>query len=252
MTELVLIVALEGLALALAVLIARVHAPRADAIGTTRVISALERASAAFLARERLRLAPFAGAVALVLLALEAAQGRPAAGMARAAGVLLGAALGAVVAVGGARAGGLAGGATLDAARSRFDAALSSGLRLGGAAGLGAQAVGGLGVIVLLAGERALGGAVNAGHALGSFTASALPAYGVGVTLVPQMAVTAQAIPARHAVVVPFREPAPLRTIGLVWRGTDARAEAFKLLGATMTKSGTKAGTKAAAKAGAK
>jgi K(+)-stimulated pyrophosphate-energized sodium pump len=183
-TELVLIVALEGLALALVLLIVRMHAPRADAIGTGRVLAALQRAAASFLARERLRLAPLAGLAALALLGLEAARGHPAIGIARAVGVLIGAALGAMVAAGGARVGGLAGAATLDAARTRFDSALSAGLRLGGAVGLGAQAAGGLGVLAVFAGEQVLIGAVAPGlGAVGALAESALPAYAVGATL---------------------------------------------------------------------
>jgi Na+/H+-translocating membrane pyrophosphatase len=183
-TELVLIIALEGLALALVLLLVRVHAVRADAVGTVRVISALERASAAFLARERLRLAPIAGALAFVLFGLEVASGRPGAGMARGAGVVLGVTLGALVAAGGARIGGLAGGATVDAARSRFDAALSAGLRLAGGAGLGAQALGTLGVVVLLLAEQVLiSGAPTGLSGVASLGRSALPAYAVGAAL---------------------------------------------------------------------
>jgi H+-translocating diphosphatase len=182
-TELVLIVALEGLALALVLLLVRAHAPRADAVGTGRVISALERASAAFLGRERLRLAPAAALVALVLFALSAALGHPSAGIARAAGALLGAALGALVAAGGARVGGLAGGATLDAARARFDTAQSAALRLGGAAGLGAQAAGGLGAALLLAAEQALSGAVPTLSTVATLGTSGLPGYAIGAAL---------------------------------------------------------------------
>lgn len=184
MTELVLIVALEGLALALVLVLVRLYAPRPDAVGTGRVVSALERASGAFLGRERLRLAPLAGLLALVLFGLETGLGRPTVGMARAAGVLVGAALGALVAAGGARIGGLAGGATLDAARSRFDAALSSALRLGGAAGLGAQAVGAMGAVALFAGEQVLGHAAARGlDGVATLGSGALPGYAIGATL---------------------------------------------------------------------
>jgi Na+/H+-translocating membrane pyrophosphatase len=183
-TELVLIVALEGLALALVLLLVRFHAPRPDAVGAGRVIAALSRATAAFLARERLRLAPAAGVLALLLFGLEAALGRPVPGMSRAAGLMLGATLGTLVAAGGARIGGLAGGAALEAARLRFDAALSAALRLGGAAGLGAQAVGALGAVLLFAAEQVLGRVATPGLAgVATLGDSGLPAYAVGAAL---------------------------------------------------------------------
>jgi Na+/H+-translocating membrane pyrophosphatase len=222
-TELVLIVALEGLALALVLLLVRVHSPRADAVGTGRVVSALDRASAAFLARERLRLAPTAALLALVLFGLSAALGQPAAGIARAAGLLLGAALGALVAAGGARVGGLAGGATLDAARTRFDAALSAALRLGGAAGLGAQAVGALGAVLLFAGERALSGTAPGLTALATLGASGLPGYAVGAALAAFTVERAASL--YGAAAGAGRHRAALRTPSLA--ATDARNPAL-------------------------
>jgi Na+/H+-translocating membrane pyrophosphatase len=223
-TELVLIVALEGLALSLVLLLARVHSPRADAVGTVRVISALDRASAAFLTRERLRLAPMAGVLSLVLFGLEAAAGRPSSGMARAAGVVLGATLGALVAAAGARIGGLAGGATVDAARSRFDAALSAGLRLAGGAGLGAQAMGALGVVVLFGAEQALrGGAPTGLGAVASLGGNALPAYAAGAALAAFS--VGRAASAYGAAATAARHRATLHTPPLA--GTDAQNPAL-------------------------
>jgi LysR family hydrogen peroxide-inducible transcriptional activator len=62
-------------------------------------------------------------------------------------------------------------------------------------------------------------------------------ANGIGVTLVPQMAVAAGAIPAHHVRVVPFRDPPPARTIGLCWRPGDTRSAEFQLLGAELVRS---------------
>ncbi len=59
-------------------------------------------------------------------------------------------------------------------------------------------------------------------------------ASGLGVTLIPQVAVATEVVPQRHVRVIPFKDPAPARTIGLCWRPSDGRADEFKLLGATM------------------
>jgi Na+/H+-translocating membrane pyrophosphatase len=232
-TELVLIVALQGLALALVLLIVRLHAPRADALGTGRVLSALERAVAAFLARERFRLAPLAVVAALLVLGLEAARGHPALGIARALGVVIGAALGALVAAGGARAGGLAAGATLEAARTRFDAALSAGLRVGGAVGIGAQAVGGLGALAVFAAEQALTGAATPGlGGVGAIAGSALPAFAVGATL--SLFTVERAASLYRAAAGAGRDRAALRTPSVA--ATDAQNPALvaELVGADL------------------
>lgn len=51
-----------------------------------------------------------------------------------------------------------------------------------------------------------------------------------GVTLLPQMAVAAEAAPDSGIVVRRFRAPAPHRTIGLVWRASSPRAVELEML----------------------
>jgi len=55
-------------------------------------------------------------------------------------------------------------------------------------------------------------------------------ASGVGVTLVPAMAVATETARADNLITLPFRRPAPSRTIGLAWRRTSPRAAEYRLL----------------------
>lgn len=55
-------------------------------------------------------------------------------------------------------------------------------------------------------------------------------AHGLGVTLVPEMAVRAGALPAADLKVVPFREPMPARTITLAWRRNSPRGAECRML----------------------
>jgi LysR family hydrogen peroxide-inducible transcriptional activator len=56
-------------------------------------------------------------------------------------------------------------------------------------------------------------------------------AAGHGITLLPGMAVEAGLVDGTGVNVVPFRDIVPTRTIGLIWRRTNPRAETFKALG---------------------
>lgn len=60
---------------------------------------------------------------------------------------------------------------------------------------------------------------------------------GLGVTLLPEMTVEREAKPVRNVVV---REllPAPTRTIGLAWRASSARSDAYRRLGAVILDAG--------------
>lgn len=68
------------------------------------------------------------------------------------------------------------------------------------------------------------------------FRASSLPtlvqmvAGGEGITLLPSLALPVER-KAGGLAIVPFRKPAPFRTIGLAWRPTSPREEEFRLLG---------------------
>lgn len=54
---------------------------------------------------------------------------------------------------------------------------------------------------------------------------------GLGVTLLPAMAVQSETAHVESVRVVPFKDPAPHRRVGLAWRSSSVRAEEFKVLG---------------------
>jgi LysR family transcriptional regulator, hydrogen peroxide-inducible genes activator len=62
-------------------------------------------------------------------------------------------------------------------------------------------------------------------------TLAQMVANGLGVTLLPELSVDTEAPPGSNIAVRPFREPAPTRTIGLMWRRTSARGDEYRLLG---------------------
>ena len=72
---------------------------------------------------------------------------------------------------------------------------------------------------------------------LGDFRASSLGTLvqmvsgGVGVTLVPEIALDAECGSDRTIRTIPFGANAPSRTIGLAWRPSSSRKEEFRLLG---------------------
>ena len=77
----------------------------------------------------------------------------------------------------------------------------------------------------------------------GDFRASSLTtlvqmvAGGAGITLVPSLASAIEGS-TRDLVLVPFRRPAPFRTIGLAWRAASPRAAEFRELGGLLVPSG--------------
>lgn len=84
--------------------------------------------------------------------------------------------------------------------------------------------------------DAASGGVACDVRASSMSTLLQMVANGIGVTLVPAMAVAAGAVPASQTRVVPFREPVPSRTVGLCWRPGDSRSGEFKLLGAELAR----------------
>lgn len=72
------------------------------------------------------------------------------------------------------------------------------------------------------------------------FQATSLPttvqmvAEGLGVTLLPRMAVPIEATRQKGVIIRPVSPSAPARTIALVWRATSARDEEFAKLGAVI------------------
>ena len=71
---------------------------------------------------------------------------------------------------------------------------------------------------------------------VGDFRASSLntlvqmAAGGMGITLLPRLALDVEAGPLSQLVIRPFQKPEPSRTIGLVWRTTSPREQEFRLL----------------------
>ncbi len=59
-----------------------------------------------------------------------------------------------------------------------------------------------------------------------------MAASGLGVTLLPRMAVEAGAVAGTGLLVKPLESDAPMRTVGLAWRKTSPRAEEFRTLAA--------------------
>ncbi|MCB9897986.1 MAG: LysR family transcriptional regulator [Planctomycetes bacterium] len=59
-------------------------------------------------------------------------------------------------------------------------------------------------------------------------------AAGLGITLLPSLAIEVEVRAGLGLAVVPFRAPAPGRTIGLAWRRSSPRGEEFALLGETL------------------
>lgn len=78
------------------------------------------------------------------------------------------------------------------------------------------------------AGVAGAGGAAVQGTSLP--TVVQMVGAGLGVTLLPEMTVEREARPVRN-VVVRTLHPAPTRTIGLAWRSSSARSDAYRRLG---------------------
>jgi LysR family hydrogen peroxide-inducible transcriptional activator len=55
---------------------------------------------------------------------------------------------------------------------------------------------------------------------------------GAGLTLLPSLSLEVEAAPPRKLVILPFADPKPARTIGLVWRKGAVREGGFRKLGA--------------------
>ena len=71
---------------------------------------------------------------------------------------------------------------------------------------------------------------------IGDFRASSLNtlvqmvAGGIGITLLPQLAIEVETRTLTQLIIRPFQKPEPSRTIGLVWRKTSPREHEFRLL----------------------
>ncbi len=68
-------------------------------------------------------------------------------------------------------------------------------------------------------------------------TLAQMVAGGLGVTLLPSVAVAVEAVAARNLVIRKFIRPAPSRTIGLAWRSTSPHGQVFRRLAKLMADS---------------
>jgi Na+/H+-translocating membrane pyrophosphatase len=149
LTEFGFIVALEVSGLVLALTMARAAGAREPGASVYRIVSAVERAVRAYLARVR---RPVAGAGLLLLAAVVSAYallGRVELVLRLAGGLVVGASLCTVCAALSAAYTGRAAGATHASARLGFNAALAATLRAGGAVGIGTETASTLGALAL-------------------------------------------------------------------------------------------------------
>jgi Na+/H+-translocating membrane pyrophosphatase len=187
LTELGFIVALEIAGFVLSLTMARAAGERDVGASVYRVVSAVERALAALLARERVAIAAVALLAVVAVALAQASFGHPEHALFVAGGTLVGAALCTTSAALFAAVTARAAGATHASARLGFNAALGVALRAGGAVGIGtttASTLGALavfGVTYFASGGRAVGAPatslvapclVTAGYALGSVVAA--------------------------------------------------------------------------------
>ncbi len=136
-------------------------------------------------------------------------------------------------------------------AEDPFVLALPEGHRLAGSEPLALSVVAGLPVILLEEGHclrdqalsvcRLVGTEAAEMQATGMPTLCQMVATGLGVTLLPASAVALEARPGTGLTTRPFADPAPTRTIGLVWRRTSPNDTLYRELGHRL--SDTLAGT---------
>ena len=68
-------------------------------------------------------------------------------------------------------------------------------------------------------------------EATSMFTLVQMVSLGLGLTLLPQMAIDSGITKGLNIALVPLSKSAGIRKIGLVWRKTSTRGEEFRLLG---------------------
>lgn len=182
MTELTLLLALEACGLAFALVVVRALSLEAgDGVSLRRIASAVERATLAFVTRERRLFAVLAGGAASAVGLAHLGVGQPKHAGFGVAGMVLGAALASVSTAVATLIATRSAGATVAMARIRLDDALAAALRGGGATGLLAQALGTLGALAAFALAAWLSSAPNATLLEAAF--ALLPGYALGATL---------------------------------------------------------------------
>jgi LysR family hydrogen peroxide-inducible transcriptional activator len=78
-------------------------------------------------------------------------------------------------------------------------------------------------------------------RATGIETLRQMVAAGAGITLLPELATRGAYAAARGVIVRPFMPPAPIRTVGMVWRKSSARAAAISVLAGLIAGAGSSA-----------
>lgn len=141
-------------------------------------------------------------------------------------------------------------------AEDPFVLALPEGHPLAGRGPVDIEVVAGLPVILLEEGHclrdqalsvcRMVGTEAAEMQATGMSTLCQMVATGRGVTLLPSSAVALEARPGTGLTTRPFADPAPTRTVGLVWRRTSPNGTLYRELGLLLTDALTGALTGAA------
>jgi LysR family hydrogen peroxide-inducible transcriptional activator len=127
----------------------------------------------------------------------------------------------------------------------RFVLAVPSGHALGARAEVGTDVLAGEPVLLLEEGHCLRDQALSVCHLAGAtersdFRATSLEtlrqmvAAGVGITLLPELAVASPVSPTTHLTVVPFAAPAPQREVGMVWRRSTVNGPLFVEMGRVM------------------
>jgi len=125
-------------------------------------------------------------------------------------------------------------------AEDPFVLALPEGHPLAGTGPVAVEVLGNLPVILLEEGHclrdqalsvcRLVGTNAAEMQATGMPTLCQMVATGLGVTLLPRSAVALEARPGTGLTTRPFADPAPSRTVGLVWRGTSPNRHLYQRL----------------------
>jgi K(+)-stimulated pyrophosphate-energized sodium pump len=182
--ELALIFVLELCGLVLGLALARVAFASTPDLAVRRVLSALERATRAFLARALARVASAAALLSALVLSLGFASAQGHAAVMSVSGLSLGAALASLAGLGAGWLGSRTAMAVIVGAGGRFDWAVGAAFRGAGATAIFAQALAVAGALALLGGGYWLGHAP--GVPAGELSASAvlgLPGYALGSCL---------------------------------------------------------------------
>ena len=83
--------------------------------------------------------------------------------------------------------------------------------------------------------EAAGGGDLSGFRASSLGTITQMVARGLGITLLPELAIEREAAAVRGLRTIPFGADGPSRSVGLAWRANSPRVEEYRMLGATLS-----------------